>query len=112
MIDSKEIDKAMDAVEKVIFNHSKAWAIESAYNQYLADEYKFDGMPHGIVRSLLLAGAAASLACRLKAVAESAFQPKSKKENKAKRVYIKGIEPDCGYSGAALFDAINKELQC
>lgn len=101
----------MDAVDKVIFNHGKAWAMESAYNQYLAYKYKLDGMPDGTVKSLLLCGAAAALICRLKAIAESAFRPKEKNENKAKTVYINGIETDSVYSGAALLDSINKELQ-
>jgi hypothetical protein len=111
MIDSKDIEKAMDAVDKVIFSHGKAWAMESAYNQYLAHEYKLDAMPDGFAKSLMMYGAAASLSCRLKEISFSSFRAKGAEASKANTVYIKGIEPDSVYSGAALLEAINKELQ-
>lgn len=111
MIDRKDIEKAMDAVDKVIFDHGKRWAIESAYNQYLAYQYKIDAMPNGLVKSVLLYGAAAALSHTLRSVSASAFRPNDNSAKKARTVYVKGIEPDSVFSGAALIDAINKELQ-
>jgi hypothetical protein len=111
MIDSKEIEKAMDAVDRVIFNHGKQWQMESAYNEYLARKQRLEAMPDGFAKILMMCVAAAYLSRDLNVIAKSELLPKAKKESKAKTVYIKGIEPDSVYYGAALLDAINKELQ-
>jgi hypothetical protein len=111
MIDSKDIEKAMDAVDKVILRHGKAWAMESAYNQYLAERQKIESMPECFAKSVMMFGAAASLIGRLKEISFSSFRAKGAKASKSNTVYIRGIEPDSVYSGAALLEAINKELQ-
>jgi hypothetical protein len=112
MIDSKEIEKAMDAVDRVIFNHGKQWQMESAYNEYLARQQRLEAMPDGFAKSLMMLWCCGlSLIRRLKVISFSVVTaPRKAKASKAKTVYIKGIEPDSVYSGAALIDAINKEL--
>lgn len=111
MTKEQQRQKAMESVERVIFHHSKALAMESAYNQYLAEHQKIESMPDGFVKSVMMFGAAASLSGRLKEISFSSFRANGAKASKSNTVYIRGIERDSVYSGAALLEAINKELQ-